>query len=164
MRFVFRLVLSIVMLAAGICLVGQEAPTFDQRQSIGQTWIQFSQCLTRSDPGCLLALTSSDGVSVGVDEPRVSKQEFKNELRASASTQCFFWADRCGRKSSNPCSLSRYTQSTSPSPRYSKPNVHDGHWQIEVTVPHFSDLCEQDIPITFQLEDGFWRIVTIPFT
>jgi hypothetical protein len=154
------IVVSSIAVAAWAAPPQKPTPDSEQRQTVEQAFATFAGCVTHKDIKCIAEMTSDHGMTLGVDGPLIAKRQ----LATDESTQCFFWGENCQRPQSKACDLSSYIRNTNQSPRYSKPALYESRWQAEVRLRTSLPGCSSEIPLILQLEDGFWRIVAIPYT
>ncbi len=138
-------------------------PALEERQTIQQTFSDFTQCVRLKRDGCIASLASDRGVCVGVDGPLFSKKTFKSALNSDTVLQCIFWGKGCGNRNTEACAFSTLLARTTTSVNYATPYRYQNHWQVEVTLKD-SEECKQDVRLIWTLESGFWRTVAIPYT
>ncbi len=155
-------VFSFVAVIAMICgrADAQNKPEFYQRATLKEAFSSFSECLQSEQASCLPSSVSVEGLVVGVDGPRFSRDSLVTRLTSEPSLQCLFWGSSC-KASKSECSVLSMIMGSS---QYGKPYVYKGHWQAEIRTKISGGICPSETSFIFQLEKGYWKVVAIPFT
>jgi hypothetical protein len=133
---------------------------FNEKQDVQHSISAFSQCLKTQKGHCIGQSISSRGVTLGVDGPRITRNSLVQKLTGDHATQCLFWGSHCG--SSDKCSVSA-ALATLDTSSIGKPRLYEKRWQIDVESKP-SGTCGTGLPFVFELEDGYWKLVAIPYT
>jgi len=143
------------------CAVGQTATVPSQeKEDVKGRISAFSRCLQSRKAGCIAESISSRGVTLGVDGPRITKDSLVRQLLRDHAMQCLFWANHCS--STTTCSvLNEITKLNGG--RMGEPRLYGKHWQVDAESKP-SGTCKTGLPFVFQLEDGYWRLVAIPYS
>ena len=137
-------VTGILIMLAGCYLPAQSSkPAFNEKITLQHAFLAFSDCIQSTKPECVTSGISSRGLFLGVDGPLLG-----NELHTATSR----------------CAISKLALSQPASRRYGKPHVYEGHWQAEVIVRNSASGCPQETSFIFRLEEGYWKLVAIPYT
>ena len=130
-------------LASGAANAQQkQQPMLEQRQTVEQAFTRFAEWV----------------------RSKQAKEVLNKKLTSDPALRCAFWGSECQGRASATCALSSVLQRSTLSTKYGKPCLFKSHWQIEVTLKGSLDECKQDFPLIFQLENGFRRIVALPYT
>lgn len=157
--FVLALVGLAAMLSGWSC--AQDQPDFHEHIRLERAFSAFSNCLQSKRARCVVANVSVQGVVMGVDGPRLSKNALAKGLASDKGLQCFFWGTSCGPKTSANCPILSLAAGSA---QYGKAYVYKGKWQADVNTKVVSRICSAETSFIFQLEKGYWRLVAIPYT
>jgi len=133
---------------------------FDEKQDVQHSISAFSRCLKTQKAHCVGQSISSRGVTLGVDGPRITGNSLVQKLPLDHATQCLFWGTHCG--SSDKCSVSSALAGLDTS-SIGKPRLYERRWQVDVESKP-NERCRTGLPFVFELEDGYWKLVAIPYT
>lgn len=120
----------------------------------------FSSCLKSRQAGCVAQSISSQGITLGVDGPRVSADSLVRKLLVDHAMQCLFWGSHCA--SSMQCSVLKEIVKLDEH-QIGPPRSYGKYWQIDAESKS-SGQCTTGLPFVFQLEDGYWKLVALPYT
>ncbi len=135
----------------------------EQRQTVQQAVSKFLRCVQSRNVDCIANLTSAHGLYLGVDGPLISRQVFKRKLNSERNLRCVFWGEGCGSRVLKACALVTILSRSTISIDYTRPALYKHDWQVEATLKNPARECTQVVPITWTLEDGYWRIGAIPY-
>lgn len=158
--FVSAFVGVAVMLSGWGC-AQEEKPDFHERVRLESAFSSFSECLQSKRARCVASAVSVQGVVIGVDERRLSKNAVARGLATDTALQCLFWGTRCGSKKSSECPIMSLATG---SPQYGKAYFYRGNWQAEVRTKAVDGMCPFETAFIFQLEKGFWRVKAVPYS
>jgi len=153
--------LLVLMMFVPICARGQTGSiAFHEKQDVQHSIEGFSKCLQSHDAHCVARSISIRGVTLGVDGPRITRDSLVQKLMVDRGMQCLFWGTHCG--SSGKCSVSDAIANVG-TISTGEPRVYGEHWQVDIeTKPQRA--CSSGLPFVFQLENGYWKLVAIPYT
>ena len=152
--------LSFYLVMLGSPAWSQETLPLHEKEDVLHAISTLSTCLKSQQAACVAKSISIRGVALGVDGPRSSANSLVNELSRDHSTQCLFWGIHCNP--SDKCSISDAI-STLDSGSVGKPHLYGNHWQVDAESKPTA-LCSAGMPFVFQLENGYWKLVAIPYT
>lgn len=131
---------------------------FHQKEDVQHRISVFSKCLQSQRAACVAQSISAQGVTLGVDGPRITRNSLVQGLLADHKLQCLFWGNNC--PPSTQCSISSELAHLN-TVRIGEPRVYGKHWQVDAEAkPHGS--CSTSF--VFQLEGGSWRVIAISYT
>jgi len=131
-----------------------------EKQDLRHSIAALSKCLRSRSVACVARSISRQGITVGVDGPRVTSDSLVHKLKVDHAMQCLFWGTSCS--SSNKCSVSDAIGNLdvgSPG----KPRMYENHWQVDLESKP-SEACSTGLPLVFQLEEGYWKLKAVPYT
>jgi hypothetical protein len=133
---------------------------FQEKEDARHAISILANCVASYSPACIAKSISVRGVTLGVDGPRVSRAALVKKLQTDRPTQCLFWGTHCD--ASNGCSVLGAVSETDKL-SIAKPRMYEKRWQLDVE-PGAQGPCRGTMPFVFQLEDGYWKLVAIPYT
>jgi hypothetical protein len=154
--------LVVLLSVCGSAYCQSTRPLFQEREDVQHALAALSKCLSSQQVACVARLSSSSGVSLGIDGPRISRRSLVQKLSSDNSIRCFFWGSHCS-SSGPPCSVYNALVTVERSD-IGKPRLYGEHWQVDVHSKPQGTGCAQGLPFVFRLENGYWKLAAIPYT
>ena len=159
-RMATAMLLVLVSLFAKFANGQEQKVPSQERDNVQHAISSLSACLRSRQTACVAESISSRGVTLGVDGPRSSKKSLVQQLFSDKSVQCLFWGTDCD--SSVKCSVASAMANVEASD-ISKQRLYGRNWQVDVQ-PKPIGPCDRGLPFVFQLEEGHWKLLAIPYT